>query len=200
MIKNKNRSKWFGASDTDMIVGNWNTETFKKWWAIKLGYQSNSFHSWEMECGNIIEIPIIRFIEKIENKKIAIGRHPFYHFPIRLRVNYDGLRKNEVIEIKTTQEHWKSVPKKYWEQCQVLMYRKRKAKTGLYAYKMQTEDYLSPYFPTIDEKRLKRYEIKYDENFIKTVYMPRLKYLVKCLREKKYPSETEFKKETMNEL
>lgn len=200
MIKNKNRSKWFGASDTDMIVGNWNTETFKKWWAIKLGYQTNSFHSWEMDCGNIIEIPIIRFIEKMENKKIAIGRHPFYNLAIRLRVNYDGLRKNEVIEIKTTQEHWKSVPKKYWEQCQVLMYRKRKTKTGLYAYKMQTEDYLSPYFPTIDEKRLKRYEIKYDENFIKTVYMPRLKYLVKCLRKKKYPFETEFKKETMNEL
>lgn len=192
MIKNQNRSKWFGASDTDMVVGNWNTDTFKEWWSIKLGYKDKGYHSWIMDCGNIMEIPIIRFIEKKEGRKIAIGKHPYYRLTYRLRVNYDGLRKDEVVEIKTTEKFWETVPKKYWRQCQVLMYRKRKKKTGLYAYRMESGDYASPYFPIIDEKRLKRYEIDYDEYFIENEYKPRLKYLASCLRAKKYPTEKEY--------
>lgn len=192
MIKNQDRSKWFGASDTDMVVGNWDTESFKEWWSIKLGYKKSGYRSWVMDCGNIMEIPIIRFIEKREKKKISIGKHPYYVFGLRLRVNYDGLRRNEVIEIKTTEEHWKNVPKKYWRQCQVLMFRKKKRMTSLYAYKMETEDYYSPYFPVIDEKRLKRYEIHYDDSFIENEYKPRLKYLASCLKQKKFPSNKEY--------
>lgn len=192
MIKNQDRSKWFGASDTNIIMSSWETETFKEWWAVKLGYKGKSFHSWIMDCGNIMEIPIIRHIEKAEGKKIAIGKHPYYCLRLRLRVNYDGLRKDEVIEIKTTETHWKTVPKKYWQQCQVLMYRKKKMRTGLYAYKMETSDYASPYFPIIASNRLKRYEILYDENFIEREYKPRLRYLASCLKQKKFPSGEEY--------
>ena len=192
MIKNQDRSKWFGASDTNTIMNSWETDTFKEWWAVKLGFKGHSYKSWIMDCGNIMEIPIIRYIERQERKKIAIGKHPYYNVFLRLRVNYDGIRKDEVVEIKTTEKLWKSVPKKYWQQCQVLMYRKRKKKTGLYAYQMESEDYASPYFPVIDSKRLKRYEIPYDEEFIKNEYIPRLKYLASCLRQKKFPSEKEY--------
>ena len=37
MIHNHDRSGWFGASDTSTIMGNWATETFRKWWLEKLG-------------------------------------------------------------------------------------------------------------------------------------------------------------------
>lgn len=192
MIKNQDRSKWFGASDTNTIMNSWETDTFKEWWAVKLGFKRQSYKSWVMDCGNIMEIPIIRFIEELEGRKITIGKHPYYNIFLRLRVNYDGLRKDEVVEIKTTEKLWKTVPKRYWQQCQILMYRKRKKKTGLYAYQMEQSDYASPYFPVIDCKRLKRYEISYDEEFIKNEYIPRLKYLATCLRQKEFPSEKEY--------
>ena len=125
------------------------------------------------------------------------GKDCYRQTPVLQRIspssgNYDGIRKDEVVEIKTTEKLWKTVPKKYWQQCQVLMYRKRKKKTGLYAYQMESEDYASPYFPVIDGKRLKRYEISYDEEFIKNEYIPRLKYLASCLRQKKFPLEKEY--------
>jgi len=43
MITNKDRSGWFGASDTSTIVGNYKTKTFKKWWLVKLGLSENDY-------------------------------------------------------------------------------------------------------------------------------------------------------------
>ena len=193
MIKNQNRSKWFGASDTSMIMGNWETETFKEWWLVKLGINTNNgVKTWAMDCGNIMEIPLIRFIERLENSKIQIGKRPYYNIRLRLRCNYDGLRKSEVIEIKTTGKGFKKVPKNYWQQCQVLMFRKRKQRTSLYEYRMEELDYLNPYFPDIDGKRLFKHEILYDRGFIENEYLPRLRYLARCLRAKKFPRLEEY--------
>jgi hypothetical protein len=193
MIKNQDRSKWFGASDTSMIMGNWETETFKNWWLVKLGINpNNGVKTWVMDCGNIMEIPIIRFIEKMENRKIQIGRFPFYKIRLRLRCNYDGLRKSEVVEIKTTGKGFTKVPKNYWQQCQVLMWRKKKQRTGLYEYRMTINDYANPYFPQIDKTRLFRHEIRFDEGFIKNEYLPRLRYLARCLKAKKFPKAEEY--------
>ena len=199
MIKNKNRNGWFGASDTAMIVGNWETETFKNWWSVKLGLTKNNINTWAMECGNLLEIPIIKKIEKIENRKIKLGKRPFYNFHLRLRVNYDGFTKNEVVEIKTTSKLWKAVPKNYWQQCQVLMYRKKKLTTLLYAYLMEESDYLNPYFPEIDSDRIHIFPVFYDREFIEQNYLPKLKYLAKCLKKKNYPTYNDFLKEQKNE-
>lgn len=195
MIKNKNRNGWFGASDTAYIMGNWTTETFKNWWSVKLGLTKNEINTWAMECGNLLEIPIIRKIEKIENCKIQIGRHPYYNIFLKLRVNYDGLRKNDVVEIKTTSKLWKTVPNNYWQQCQVLMFRKKRKFTTLYAYLMAENDYLNPYFPEIASERIVAYSICYDDVFIKKMYLPRLKYLAKCLKNKAFPNYNEYLKE-----
>jgi hypothetical protein len=192
MIKNQDRSKWFGASDTSMIMGNWQTKTFNDWWMVKLGITTNNVKTWAMECGNILEIPIIRFIEKDEGKKISIGRFPFYLRKYRLRCNYDGLRADEVIEIKTTSKPFKKIPKNYWQQCQVLMYRKKKKKCALYEYQMTEQDYLNPYFPTIDKNRLVRHEIKFSEQFIKNEYLPRLRVLARALKSKRFPKEQDI--------
>ncbi len=192
MIKNNDRSKWFGASDTSMIMGNWETETFKDWWMIKLGIMVKDIKTWAMDCGNLLEIPIIRLVEKIENSKIKIGKHPYYNLRLRLRVNYDGLRKYEIVEIKTTSKGFKRVPKNYWQQCQVLMYRKKKERCALYEYKMEEVDYLNPYFPDLDKNRITRHEIHYDKQFINNEYLPRLRYLARCLRGRKFPRIEEY--------
>ena len=192
MIKNQNRSKWIGASDTSMVVGNWDTETFKVWWAMKLGISQERVETKRMKYGNAIEIPVIRAIEKNEGVKIRIGKHPYYNILLRLRVNYDGLRKDEVVEIKTTKNKFEKVPKNYWRQCQVLMYRKKKKTTALYQYEMTAYDCLNPYFANIDLNRLTRHVIEYDEDFIKKEYLPRLRYLARCLRAKKFPRLEEY--------
>lgn len=192
MIKNQDRSKWIGASDTAMVIGNWETDSFREWWLLKLGINTQTFKSYKMVCGNAMEIPIIRAIEKLEGEKIHIGRRPYYNIFLRLRCNYDGLRKYEVIEIKTTGNGFKNVPKNYWAQCQVLMFRKRRKTTALYQYKMSVEDYVNPYFPEIDYKRLTRHVIEYDEGFITNEYLPRLRYFAHCLRKKKFPKEEEY--------
>ena len=51
MIHNHDRSGWFGASDTSTIMGNWETETFRKWWLEKLGLRENRFHTPAMSIG-----------------------------------------------------------------------------------------------------------------------------------------------------
>lgn len=192
MIKNQDRSKWIGASDTSFVVGNWKTDSFREWWLLKLGINAGTYKSKKMEYGNAIEIPIIRAIEKLEGEKIKIGRRPYYKISLRLRCNYDGLRKDEVIEIKSTGSGFKNVPKNYWRQCQVLMYVKKKKSTALYQYKMTEYDYVNPYFPEIDEKRIIRHVVEYDEQFIKNEYLPRLRYLASCLRAKKFPKEEDY--------
>ena len=40
MIASKDRSGYFGASDVDKIVGNYNTKSFKKWWLEKIGIEN----------------------------------------------------------------------------------------------------------------------------------------------------------------
>ena len=67
MITNKDRSGWFGASDTKFIVGNYDTKTFLKWWLTKLGLSENNFSNKYTEAGTAYEHRIARFIEEIEN-------------------------------------------------------------------------------------------------------------------------------------
>lgn len=193
MIKNKDRSGWFGASDTAIVMGNWDTESFFRWWMIKLGLDKSGYSSWIMECGNIMEVPIIRAIEKFEKSRIRLGKRPRYSLKYRVRVNYDGITSKEIIEIKTSGKVMEKVPKNYWQQCQVLMWKTRRKMAKLYAYKMEEEDYLNPYIPTIDTKRLSKFEIPYDAAFIESQYLPRVRYLAKCLRGRKFPVLKEVK-------
>jgi hypothetical protein len=193
MITNQDRSKWFGASDTSMVMGNWDTRSFGDWWLVKLGIFVNNHKSWMIDCGNIIERHVIQAIEKLEGVKISIGTRPYHTRRLRLRVNYDGIRPKEIVEIKTSEKGFKKVPKNYWQQCQVLMYRMRKKKTGLYLYYMKDEDYLNPYFPDIDVSRIVRFDVEYDANFIKD-YLPRLKFLKKCLKKKIRPTEEDYER------
>jgi len=189
MITNQDRSKWFGASDTAIIMRGWDTETFRAWWFTKCGYAVPQYSSWSMDVGNIMEIPIIRAIEKAEGRKISIGKRPVYRRRLRLRVNYDGLTKQSVVEIKTTKDGFKKPPLHYWQQAQALMYALERPLCELYAYRLQEEDYAAPYFPAIEPDRLERLEIPLDQGWIEEKYLPRLRHLAQCLRRRTIPSE-----------
>lgn len=186
MIRNQDRSGWFGASDTAMVMGNWTTQTFRSWWLVKLGTISEHFSTRAMEMGNLFEIPIIHAIEALEGRRIKLGKHPIYLPRYRIRTNYDGLCST-LIEIKTTKKMFKKVPKGYWQQCQVLMFAARRKLTELYAYELNDFDYEAPYFPEIDPGRLHRFEIAYDDAFIHSDYLPRVEILARALRERRYP-------------
>lgn len=187
MITNKDRSKWFGASDTSTLFGSYDTDTFRLWWLVKLGIVSNDFSNKYMDVGNILEIPIINKINAITGENIKLGKRPIYIRKYRIRANLDGYTKNKVIEVKTTKKMFEKVPLNYWRQCQALMFSSKKRICELWVYEVSEEEYEAPYFAEIDENRLKKFIIEYDENWIKEQYIPRVKYLANCLKRRIYP-------------
>ena len=186
MIKNQDRSGWFGASDTATIMGNWGTNSFAQWWGVKCGWFAQDYHSWAMDVGNIMEHAIVDAVAQETCQRIRKGKFPAYRFH-RLRVNYDGLTRKNVIEIKTSGKGFAKVPQGYWMQCQVLMHTLHRKHCQLWLYVLEEGDYLHPYFASIDQERLHCFAIEYDRDWVKTQYLPRLKYLARCLRKGVYP-------------
>lgn len=187
MISSKDRSFYFGASDTSYIVGNWNTKSFEKWWLVKLGFSTNDFSNEAMKAGNNYEHKILDSLN-IENlqkdKQIIIDR---------LRVNLDGNTDNCIYEVKTHKfEKEFKVTKQYWRQAQVEMYASNIFNLYIVAYGLVEKDYIN-YFNEIDNDRIKKLKIEYDEKFIKEEYLPKLNYLTNCIKEGKFPSVGEFK-------
>jgi hypothetical protein len=181
MISEKDRSYYFGASDTDMIVGKWDTKTFEKWWLVKLGLSKNDFSTDFTKAGNnyehkileSLEIPIIEM-----DKQIIINR---------LRVNLDGNTPDCIYEVKTHQADKEfKVSKKYWRQVQVEMYASGIKKAFIVAYGLNENDYKN-YFNKIDKTRLSFHEIVYDPNFINNEYLPKLDLLTDYIERGVFP-------------
>jgi len=188
LIKSKDRSGYIGASDTKFVIGNWNTKTFKNWWLEKLGLSNNNFSNKYTMAGTnyehkIIEALNIPFIEK--DKQIIIGK---------LRVNLDANTENKIHEIKTynyekgfdLEKH-----KDYVNQVQVQMYASGIHEAEIDAYGLIESDYKN-YFNEIDKERLSFHEVEYNEQWINTEYLPKLKYLEECLEKQKFPNEEEL--------
>lgn len=191
MINNRDRSGWFGASDTAMIMGNWETKSFAKWWLVKCGVSKQNVTTLAMTVGTHLEHRILDYIgcEK-RDRQVKIRRY-------RLRVNYDGEDRTKISEVKTHSAAKFRVSKAYWQQCQVEMFaskrwwNKRK-RCRIVAYQTTEADYNNFFLP-IDGERLSFHPIEYDAKWIKTQYLPRLKYLAKCLRAKKWPRFEEIR-------
>lgn len=186
MIQSQDRSGYIGASDTSMVVGNWNTKTFEKWWLEKIGIYKNNLSNEAIKAGNNYEHKILDTLEIEELQKdnqIIIDR---------LRVNLDGNTNNCIYEVKTHRfDKEFKVSKQYWRQAQVEMYASGIKKLYIVAYGLVEKDYIN-YFNSIDESRIEMFEVKYDEKFIQEEYIPRLKYLTKCLKEGRYPRMEEI--------
>jgi hypothetical protein len=181
LIQSQDRSGYIGASDTSMVVGNWKTKTFEKWWLEKIGLYRNNFSNEATKAGNNYEHKILDSldIEGLEkDKQIIIDR---------LRVNLDGNTNTCIYEVKThnIDKEFK-VSKQYWRQAQVEMYASNIHKLFIVAYGLVEKDYMN-YFNEINKERLQIIPIEYDKDFIDNEYLPKLKILTKCLKEGVYP-------------
>lgn len=183
MISNHDRSGWFGASDTYIIMGNWNTKTFEKWWIQKLGISKEKFDNSSTLAGTYKEHQILESlnIPLMElDKQIIIPDK-------KLRVNLDGNTKSCIYECKThSVDKPFKVSKNYLYQVWVQIYASGIKQAKIVSYGLKEEDYNNFFLP-VDLDRLKLHEIEYNDEFIKKEYLPRLKYLAKCLKEGSFP-------------
>lgn len=186
MIHNKDRSGWFGASDTHYITGNWSTNTFAQWWLIKLGLTRNVYENKYMFAGTHYEHKILDCIGVPEkDRQVKIRKY-------RLRVNLDGSAQNCIYEVKTYKfSSVFRVNKAYWQQAQIQMFVTGIKTLYIVAYGMLDEDYRN-IFNSIDEKRISYHRIEYDPKFISDVYLPRLLYLRRCMKYGVYPDWGEY--------
>ena len=164
-----------------MVVGNWKTKTFEKWWLEKLGLNKNNFSTEATKAGNNYEHKILDAlnIEDLEkDKQIIIDR---------LRVNLDGNTNICIYEVKTHKlEKIFKVSKQYWRQAQVEMYASNIHNLYIVAYSLEPKDYIN-YFNEIDKTRIEMIPITYDEDFIKEEYLPKLEILTNCLKKGVFP-------------
>lgn len=187
MIQSQDRSYYIGASDTSMVVGNWETKTFENWWLEKLGLNKNNFSTEATKAGNNYEHKILDSLEIKDlekDKQIIIDR---------LRVNLDGNTDNCIYEVKTHKaEKEFKVSKQYWRQAQVEMYASQIHKLFIVAYALEENDY-NNYFNQINKERLKLIAVAYDSQFIEKEYIPKLTILTKCLKEGVFPCKLQDK-------
>lgn len=184
MIASKDRSYYFGASDTASIMGKWTSNTWNKWWMQKIGINNDHFENKYTLAGTHFEHRILESLGiPMEFDKQVILED------LRLRVNLDGNTNDCIYECKTYKlEKGFKLPKKYIEQVQVQMFATGIHKAKIVVYGLEDADY-NNFFRPIDQGRLQLFEIVYDPNWITTKYLPRLKHLAECLKKGIMPNE-----------
>lgn len=181
MIHNKDRSGWFGASDTAIIMGSWDTKTFRLWWLEKLGLRHNGFTNIAMQTGTAFEHRILKAagITKMDRQ---IKKRK-----LRLRVNLDGETPQRIFEVKTYGGDVFKISRAYWMQAQVEFFAGGKP-VSILAYRLEPEDYQNWLRP-IDKKRMSRHPIEADEGWLRDAYLPRLFFLAEALKKGVFPDE-----------
>lgn len=175
MIKNHDRSKWFGASDTYTIMcASTDSMSFCRWWAVKLGLIKHNITTPAMAAGTFFEHRILdAYGIKKRDRQIKMRKY-------RLRVNLDGETEDEIIEVKThSADKPFKLSKAYWMQAQVEMFATGK-KLKILSYALNEDDYDNFYNP-IELERGLFHPVEYDAQWINEVYLPRLIYFSKCL-------------------
>lgn len=183
MIASKDRSGWFGASDVDKIVGNWNTKSWLDWWLVKMGVSRNDIETIAMNAGTHKEHQILEYMSPFmeTDKQILIPE-------LRLRINLDGNLSEHIYEVKTHSAKKVFKPsKKQVQQVNVQMYGMKYLKISelepvadIISYALTEDDYKN-YFLPIDPERLKLHPIAYDDWWTETMFLPRITYLADCL-------------------
>lgn len=184
MIASQDRSYYIGCSDTSMVVGNWKTKTFEKWWLEKIGIAKNNITTDAMIAGTYYEHKILDAleIENLEKDKQVIIED------LRLRANLDGNTDTCIYEVKTHNANKEfKVSKQYWRQAQVEMFASQIHKLFIVSYALEEKDY-NNYFNSINNNRLKMTEVEYDQEFIEKEYLPKLRILAECLKKGEFPN------------
>lgn len=183
-----------GASDTSMVIAdNRQTKTWRQWWLVKLGEIESTFRgSIYTEAGNKYEHGILKAIseETTLDRQIIIEK-------LKLRVNYDGDLDGTIYEVKTHKaENDFEISKQYWRQAQVEMYAYKTMekelelppfkKLYIVSYPLYPDEYYTHREDiVIDMKRVKFNPIKYDKQFVKGEYLPKLKECARALKKGK---------------
>ena len=182
MITDRSRDYYIGASDTQYVMSNFNSKTFKRWWLVKIGAEEQDYESVYTIAGNRYEQKILdELFVPYRNEQKIIGQ---------LRVNLDGRTDDEICEVKTHKNKFR-VTKAYWQQVQVEMWCFQIYKARIIAYQLLPEDY--EFDNGIDLDRIEQHPIEYDETFIYEEYLPRFHYLCWCFGEDIQPSDEGFK-------
>jgi len=194
MISNKDRSGWFGASETRCIVGNYETKSFRSWWLEKLGLRINNLTNLSMMAGTNYEHKILDAVVPFARKD-----HQILIPELKLRVNYDGDTNDAVHEVKTYS--WKrgfKLHSYYQQQVWVQQYAKRVARGMIISYGLMANDYKN-FFNDIDMNRVGFHPIMYSEEFIEATYLPRLRYLCDCLERTALPKNIHLEEYLCNQ-
>ena len=187
MIASKDRGGFFGASDVQFVCGNWKTDTWVKWWLQKLSINTDHFDNVYTLAGTHFEHRILESlgIPMEFDKQVIIE-------DLLLRVNLDGNTNDCIYECKTFKaDKGFKLPQRYINQVQVQMFASGIHQAEIVAYGLDDKDY-SNFFRPIDQKRLQRFRIQHDREWINTKYLPRLKILVDCLTRGVLPNEATF--------
>ena len=188
MIASQDRSFWVGASDSDRVMGKWDTNSFTEWWLKKLGINTDSFNNKFTSAGSHYEHRILDSlgIPMELDKQVIIE-------DLRLRVNLDGNTDTCIYECKTYKlENGFTMPQKYLRQVQVQMFASGIRKAKIIVYGLKEEEY-DNYFLPIDPDRVLVFDVNYDETWINEWYLPNLRYIAECLKEGRYPDESKRK-------
>ena len=185
MIESKDRSGYLGASDTAFVVGNWRTKSFEKFWMQKIGINNDHFENrytiagtnWEHRILDSLNLPDLE-----KDKQIIIEE-------LKLRVNLDGNQPHRIKEVKTYQwsKGWGKTPQKYINQVQVQMFCSKIFGADIVAYGLEDADY-DNFLREIDPRRLQQIPVAYDQKWIETVYLPKLRILADCLKRGAFPN------------
>lgn len=185
MIKNKDRSGWFGASDTARIMGNWNTQTFALWWCEKLGFIHNNFSNKYTVAGSEYEHKISEAINIKLNIKLKLDRQIKIR-KYKLRINLDSESSKTIYEIKTfnIEKGFEKTPTAYIQQVRVQMFFAKKL--GMIVAYPMTEEHYKNFFIPVEQDSLLFIPVEQDNEFIKS-YTKRIRYLSKCLKKGVFP-------------
>ncbi len=186
MIASQDRSYYIGASETDKVLGNWKTKTWMNWWLQKIAINNDHFNNVYTLAGTYFEHRILESL----GFPMELDKQ-FIHEELRLRVNLDGNTEDCIYECKTTKDNVETfkMPKKYINQVQVQMFGSGIRKAKIVVYQLLEDDY-DNFFRPIDSKRLRLFDISYDEQWVNDVYMPKHLILRDCLVKGVLPSET----------
>lgn len=187
MIASKDRRFWIGASDTYYVMGNYKTKTWQEWYAVKLGLGANDISTKAMKVGNAYEHKIIDAVAPAAEKDGQIIIED-----LGLRVNYDAIDGERIIEIKTYSADEFKVSKRYRQQAQAEMFAAKRSgrieRPELYivAYQVTEAEYLD-YFRPIDPARVTWHKVEWDEAFMQE-YETRLRHIHECIEKGVMPT------------
>ena len=187
MISNKDRSGWFGASESQYIIGNYETKSFKNWWLEKLGLRENNFTNSAMKTGSYYEHKILDAVAPYARKDYQILIPE-----LKLRVNLDGDTEDMIYEVKTynAKDEFKISPY-YKHQLQIQMFAKQIKRAAIISYGLSPEDYRN-FFNGIDLTKINLHSFNYNERFIKEEFLPKLRYLCDCLEKTVMPKNNKI--------